>query len=140
MTARKDEWILKEYRPEQSQQRWFFRKNLAPSVPVGSLQYPFVVYLTFHYVPRDDSGLPSNLDDTEFFRIEDQEVTVLEEDGLALQVASVLKSGVKDLIFYTCSPDEFLRRASRFRDTYPQYRVSCEITRDPKWEHYSGFP
>lgn len=140
MNEEKDNWSLKEYRQNESAERWFFRKNLEPAVPVGCIEYPYVVYLTFHYVPRDNSGLPSKVDEGEFFRIEDEEVAVLEDDGLAVQVASVLKGGIKDLIFYTSNPDEFLRRASRFRDTYPQYRVACEITRDSKWEHYSEFP
>ena len=63
MPSQTDDWSLKEYRPEGSPQRWFFRKNLAPEIAVRHPDYPYLVYLTFVYVPRDESGLPTTADE-----------------------------------------------------------------------------
>jgi hypothetical protein len=135
-----DQWSLKQVQPEESSEQWFFRKNLAPVVSPADPKYPFIAFLTFSYSPRDESGLPSNHDEEVFFRIEDEEIACLEVNGLSVQVASVLKSGIKDMLFYTRDPEEFLRIAERFRNQYPQYQVSCEIGEDPKWEQYEDFP
>ncbi len=72
--------------------------------------------------------------------IEAEADDILESDLLAVHVASALKSGVKDLVFYTREPSAFLRLAERFRESNPEYRVSCEVSPDPSWSHYRDFP
>ena len=135
-----DNWSLKEYRPKDSPEAWFFRKNLAPDIPVRHPDYGHSAYLTFAYQPRDESGLPTKEDEAILFRIEESELGSLLSDRLAVQIASVTKSGIKDLLFHTRDPQEFLRRAEWFRDTYTQFRVSCEISPDPEWSQYEDFP
>jgi hypothetical protein len=140
MPSHEDNWSLKEYRPKDSPEVWFFRKNLAPEIDVRHPDYRYLAYLTFAYEPRDDSGLPTKEDNDVLFRIEDSELDPLLSDGLAVQVAAVTKSGIKDLLFHTRDPQEFLRRAERFRDTYTQFRIGCEISPDPEWAQYEDFP
>ncbi len=135
-----DNWSLKEYRPKDSPEVWFFRKNLAPEIPVRHPDYRFLAYLTFAYEPRDESGLPTNEDESTLFRIEEEELGPLVSERLAVQIAAVTKSGIKDLLFHTRDPQEFLRRAESFRDTYTQFRVGCEISPDPEWSQYEDFP
>ena len=136
----KDSWSLKEYQPQGSAERWFFRKNLAPAVSVRHPDYRFVAFLTFAYYPKDETGLPSSEDEAIFFRIEDAELGELEENGLAVHVAAVTKSGIKDLLFYTRDYREFLKRAELYRSAYPQFQVSWEVSPDPAWSQYEDFP
>lgn len=135
-----DNWSLKECRPTDSPEVWFFRKNLAPEIPVRHPDYSYLAYLTFVYEPRDESGLPTKQDEDVLFRIEESELGPLLSDGLAVQIAAVTKCGIKDLLFHTRDPQEFLRRAERFRDVYTQFQVGCEITPDPEWSQYDDFP
>ena len=135
-----DEWTLKEYQPKNSPQRWFFRKNIAPIIAPKHRDYKSLAFLTFHYQPRDASGLPSVQDEEIFFQLEAAQLGVLEADGLSLQVAAVTKNGVKDFLFYTRDPHLFLQRAERFRAGYPQFQVECEIAPDPQWNQYEDFP
>lgn len=135
----RDEWTLMEYRPKDSPERWFFRKNLAPAIAPGHRDYGFIAYLTFHYHPRDASGLPSSEDEESFSHIQHQ-LEGLEIDGLSIHVAAVTKSGIRDFLFYTCDPNLFLWRAEDFRKTYSQFQVECEIKPDPQWNHYEDFP
>lgn len=140
MPAREDNWSLIEYRPQGSPECWFFRKNLAPEIPPRHTDYPYLAYLTFAYLPRDDSGLPSDTDERVLFNIEDSGLADLLAGSLAVQIGAVTKRGIKDLLFYTRDPQEFLRRAERFRDTYTQFRVGCEISPDPEWSQYEDLP
>ena len=138
--ASKDEWSLKEVRMKDSPVVSFFRKNLMPSVVPGNDDYSYLVYLTFHYTPKDASGLPTKEIEEILFNIEDSVILMLENEGLSIHIAAVLQNGIKDLLFHTNDPDKFLERATYFRDKYPELNVECEITSDPKWEQYHDFP
>jgi Family of unknown function (DUF695) len=140
MSSHKDEWTLTEFCPDVSPERGFFRKNTAPEIAVGDPAYPYLVYLTFAYSPRDASGLPSESDDDVLFRIEEEELGDLMADALAVQIGAVTKNGIKDLLFYTRDAQEFLRRAEQFRTKYPQFEVGCEISKDPEWAQYGDLP
>lgn len=140
MHKQNDNWRLTEFNPNNSRECWIFRKNLAPIVSAQDRNYPFLAYLTFRYIPRDESGLPSIEDESILFRIEDNEVLDLQNDLLSVQVGAVLRNGVKDLLFYTRDPKEFMKRAERFRTDYVAFHVTCEITHDPDWSQYDDFP
>jgi hypothetical protein len=132
-----DKWSLKEYRPENSPKRGFFRKNLAVNSQ-GS--HSLVAYLTFHFQPKDESGLPSAGDSDLLATLEGNAFVELETDGLAIHVATAMKDGIKDLVFYTRDAQEFLKRAEKFRHLHDQFDVECEIAPDPGWKHYKDFP
>jgi len=134
-----DQWSLKEYLPRNSPKRGFFRKNLAPAVKPRCV-HSFVAYLTFHFEPKDESGLPSAEDSDLLARLEGDAFVLLEADGLAIHVATALKDGVKDLLFYTRNAEEFLKRAEKYRHLHDQFEVECEIGSDPDWKHYADFP
>jgi hypothetical protein len=135
-----DDWRLSEYRPKGTQECWFFRKNLAPAITPGHRRYPWLVYLTLTFTPRDVSGLPSQDDVASLYKAEEDLLAVLESRQLAVQVAAVMKPGVRDLLFYTRDPEAFLKRALAFRNTVPQFSPACEVVRDPAWSHYEDFP
>lgn len=140
MPTSEDKWSLKQCRPKGSPEVWFFRKNLAPEIPVRHPDYGYLVYLTFAYQPRDESGLPTPEDKEILFRIEDSGLGDLTADRLAVHIGAVTKSGLNDLLFYTRDPQQFLRRAERFRHAHAQFRVGCEISPDPEWGAYKDFP
>src|SRR5690606_24176894 len=94
MTAT-DNWSLKEYRHPSSPERSVIRKNLCPIVPPGSASHPFVCYLTFGFLPRDASGLPTAELADKFVEIEETEFPPLEEGDFSVMVGVVLKSGIK---------------------------------------------
>ena len=140
MSEHQDLWSLKKQQRKSSPVCSFFRKNLAPKPGVRHPDYCFIAYLTFRYVPADQRGLPSVEDDHTFYEIERVGFRELEADGLAIQVATATQDGIKDFLFYTGVPEEFLARAEKFRDKYPQFQVGCEIAPDPEWKHYEEFP
>jgi hypothetical protein len=140
METPSDDWSLKEFHPKGTLERWFFRKNLAPNIDVGHPEYHYLAYLTFTYQPKDSSGLPNKEDNDSLYRIEESELEPLIRDALAIHVASVMKSGIKDLLFYTRDPKLFKSRSEWFLRTYPQFQIQCEISADPKWSQYSDFP
>jgi len=64
----------------------------------------------------------------------------LEADALAIHVATAMKDGAKDLLFYTRDAKEFLKKAEKYRYLYKQFDVACEIAPDPGWKHCEDFP
>ncbi len=133
-------WSLKEYQEPGSPEVWIFRKNLAPEVAIRHPDYVYLAYLTFNYEPRDDSGLPSAEDNAVLSEIEESAFEKLTADLLAVQIAVVTKEGIRDLLYHTRDPQEFLRRAESFRFAYEQFQVGCEIASDPTWSQYEDFP
>jgi hypothetical protein len=140
MSESTDEWSLKEVHPEESPERWIFRKNLRPTPSPGDAQFGYVAYLTIHFEPRDKTGLPSDSDEAVLFEIEDTGLSEIESGGEASHVASALQNRVKDLLFYIRDPAIFHERASAFRERYSCFTVDWEIIEDPSWEHYEDFP
>ena len=134
-----DQWSLKEYRPKNSPKREFFRKNLAAAAkPQGA--HSFIAYLTFHFEPRDESGLPSDEDSRLLGEVESGAFMELEADALAIHVATAMKDGVMDLLFYTHNAKDFLKKAEKYRYLHKQFNVECEVVPDPDWKHYEDFP
>ncbi len=116
------------------------RKNLAPAIKPATRRYPWLVYLTLHFTPRDESGLPTLEDSAALYSAEEDHLPALEADRLSVQVGAVMKPGVRDLLFYTRDPDAFLERALALREAFPQFSPICEVMRDPSWSHYDDFP
>jgi len=50
-------------------------------------------------------------------------------------VATAMKDGVKDILFYTRNAQEFLKRAEKYRYLHHQFEVECEVSPDPDWKH-----
>ena len=135
-----DDWSLKEVQPNGSDERWFFRKNLNPTVAPGDPRFCYVGYVTLRYEPRDSSGLPSSVDADSFAEIEERLIPEIESAGESVQVGAVLKAGVKDLVFYVQQPDALGALLHKVRSQYPQFLLEYEIVSDPSWEHYADFP
>jgi hypothetical protein len=135
-----DNWTLKEYGDPTSGERSIFRKNLSPGVIPGSTSHPYVCYLTFGFSPRDSTGLSSTEVEDQLVEIEEREIPTLEAQELSVLVGVVLKGGVKDFIFYTRNPDEFLARAEAIREGHPEFIMGCEVGPNPTWSHYTDFP
>ena len=133
-------WTLTEYTDPESPQLWIFRKNLAPAITPGSSSHPFVCYLTVHFEPRDDSGLPGTADADLLERIEARDVPAIERDNSSVLIGVALKDGVKDFVFYSSDKDEFIERATVVRDANPDFGFGLEINRDPDWAAYEDFP
>ena len=135
-----DDWSLKKYASENTPEEWVVRKNLSPAVKPGDPKYRFIAYLTFAYEPRDASGLPTDEDNDLLSDIEESELGELEENGLSVLVAVVLKAGVKDFIFYTRDAHAFEQKAERFREAYPQFEVNYDVSADRGWKQYKEIP
>jgi hypothetical protein len=133
-------WSLTEYSDPESIQLWIFRKNLAPAIAPGSKTHPFVCYLTVHFEPRDESGLPDSADSDRLETIETRDIPDIERDDSSVLVGVVLKDGIKDFVFYASDKDEFIRRATVVRDANPGFGFGLEIQRDPRWAAYEDFP
>lgn len=135
-----DNWGLQQYTHPSSPERSLFRKNLSPAIHPGSASHPYVCYLTFGFTPKDATGLPPADVADELGRIEETELPDLERGSLSILVGVVLKGGVKDFIFYTSDPDEFLERAGKVRSGHPHFKLGCEVGHDPDWSHYADLP
>jgi Family of unknown function (DUF695) len=135
-----DCWILKEFTRPGFPEIAYFRKNDAPTITPGHPDYPFQVYLTLNYIPKDQTGLPSPADTEALYRFEESAFALLEHDQLAVMVATVVQSGVKDHLFYTRDPEEFSRRADRLASETTVFSPAYQIQHDPAWSIYHDFP
>lgn len=135
-----DCWALKEFTRPDSPEVAYFRKNEAPAIAPGHPAYPFQVYFTLNYVPKDETGLPSGADTESLYSFEETALAQLEHDQLAVMVATVVQSGVKDHLFYTRDPEEFSRQADILLAEVAGFSPAYQIQRDTTWSVYHDFP
>ena len=135
-----DDWKLLEYKPADSNQVWFFRKNLGAKSLLGHRSLSTLVYFTLKFVPKDQSGLPTAQDAGVLYVFEESIIPKLEEATSSVMVASVLKAGVKDHLFYVSNPDLFIKVIGEYKPALANFMIDIEKSDDPKWDAYSDFP
>lgn len=117
-----------------------FRKNLGVSEIKGLKSLPTLVYFTVQFHAVDASGLPKKEDAKVLYDFEELVIPNIEKEAECILVASVVKGGVKDHLFYVSDPDLFMQAMSGQRKTLENFQVSFEKHHDPKWEVYDDFP
>jgi uncharacterized protein DUF695 len=135
-----DHWTLTEFRPRGKSEVWYFRKNLAPDLPVGDPRYGFLAYLTIAFEGIAENLRPSPDDYDLLVQIETQGLLPILAGNLAVHVGAVLKPGIRDLLFYTRDPAAFEAFASSLRASYPQFDIGTDVVEDPKWAQYGDLP
>lgn len=138
--ACRDEWKLLEVHPKDSDELWLFRKNIGASEIKGYDGLPTLVYFTIKYAPRDATGLPTEKDTQLLYDFEEQVIPVVEQEGGCVYVASVIKGGLKDHLFYVSDPDLFIRVINQHGERLTGFLVSLEKHDDPRWAIYDDFP
>ncbi len=136
----KDEWKLVEVRPPDSKELWLFRKNIGVSEIKGLKGLSTLVYFTIKFTPKNDTGLPNEEDTKILYDFEEEVIPQVEKDACCILVASVVKGGVKDHLFYVSDPELFIQSLSNHRQELGDFKVSFEKHDDPKWGVYDDFP
>ena len=136
----RDDWKLVEVKPSDSDELWLFRKNMGAAEIKGIADLPTLVYFTVQFTPRDSSGLPTEEDAERLYDFEEIAIPVVEEESDSIMVASVVKGGLKDHLFYTGSPDRFAESLGKHRDRLEGFQISLEKHDDPEWEIFDDFP
>lgn len=135
-----DEWKLLEVKPKESDELWFFRKNLGAKTIRANKSLRTLVYFTVNYKPVAKTGLPNKSDEKKLYDFEENIIPKVEKDAVCIHVASVIKSGIKDHLIYVSDPDLFLKTISHYQKRLKDFSVSIEKVDDPHWEIYDDFP
>ena len=117
-----------------------FRKNAGASEIKGHPSLPTLVYFTVEFEPRDSSGLPNTTDTQALYDFEEVAIPKIEAEAKCVLVASVVKGGIKDHLFYVSDPDSFLEAMNGERKALENFRGALEQHTDPNWDVYSDFP
>lgn len=136
----RDDWKLLEARPPDSKEIWMFRKNIGVSEIRGLKELPTLVYFTIQYHPKDETGLPTAFDTKVLYDFEEGDIPAIEAAIQCVYVASVIKGGVKDHLFYVADPDVFVEAVSSRAAVLEPFEISLERHDDPKWKIYEDFP
>ncbi|WMW79708.1 DUF695 domain-containing protein [Undibacterium cyanobacteriorum] len=135
-----DSWSSKEIAFEDSELIAFFRKNLGVADIAGHPALQYLAYLTISYVPFDPQGFPSKEDYKLISDFEEIDVPNIETGSNSIHVASVLKNGIKDLLFYVTDPDAFIQVVNRNNSRIQSFDLGLEMVSDPNWEIYADLP
>ena len=135
-----DEWKLLKVEDKDTNQIWFFRKNMGIKELEEKGQYPTLVYFTVGYSPDDELGLPSKEDSQKLYAFEEKYVPKIENDAKCIHVASVMKNGINDHLFYISDPKLFLKTINGYSKYLEGFSIDLENQDDPEWEIYSDFP
>ena len=83
-----------------------------------------------------EQGLPTPEENIEIQAIEDTVEAALEAGGASLQVAVITTSGMKELVFYTTSPEAVKHRFEELRGQTSSHELQLMIQRDAGWKVY----
>jgi len=135
-----DQWKLLEVKSKEYEEVWFFRKSMNAPKAKKKDQLATLVYFTVEYTPRDPSGLPNKKDAELLYSFEEEVIPEVEKEANCLMVASVVKGGIKDHLFYVSDPEKFLSSIGKYKSKLANLSVSLEKVDDPEWEVYADFP
>jgi hypothetical protein len=138
--SQQDDWSLTEWRRPGGAEVWYFRKNLHPAVAPGSEAHGFVGFITIEYGSTRSDGMPDDEAFTLLESIEEDARHLLEDVAGAVLVAAVLKPGVRDLIYYVGSAEQFAQATSALQDKYPTEGIDAESHPDADWGQYHELP
>ena len=136
----RDEWKFFEVRPPASKEIWMFRKNLGVAEVKGLKGLATMVYFTVQFALYDATGLPNKEEAKVLYDFEEDAIPKVEKEAVCILVASVVKGGVKDHLFYVSNPELFIKSLNSYRKALEGFKVSFEKHDDPKWEIYDDFP
>ncbi len=135
-----DNWSAKEVGYKDSDLISFFRKNLGVSEISEHPELNHLVYLTVTYHPDDVRGFPSKDDYALISDFEESDVPKIEMSSNSIHVASVMKNGIYDFLFYVSDPDKFLESINQNNSGLKTFKTDLELVKDSKWEIYHDFP
>lgn len=135
-----DNWTSNEVGYKDSELISFFRKNIGASELSGHPELENLVYLTVTYTPANVQGFPSDQDYKYISDFEDNDIPKIESESNSIHIASVLKNGIYDFLFYVSDPDKFLQSYSNNKTIINSFQVDLELANDPKWEIYHDLP
>lgn len=135
-----DNWTSKEVGYEDSKAISIFRKNAGAEKLSGHPNLEHLVYLTISYQAANPQGFPAEKDYKLISDFEDLDIPLIEVESNSLHIASVLKDGIYDFLFYVSDPDEFLKSYKNHKQRISSFQVELELAHDPKWEIYHDFP
>ncbi|MCL1037638.1 DUF695 domain-containing protein [Shewanella submarina] len=135
-----DNWSAKEIGYKDSELITLFRKNIGASEISGHPKLNNLIYLTVSYIPDNEQGFPSKEDYKKISNFEDIAVLNIELESDSIHVASVLKNGIYDFLFYVSNPDRFVESVNNNNSKIKSFRIDLELANDPKWETYHDFP
>ncbi len=135
-----NEWKILEVKPNESSELWFFRKNLGAKTIRADESLKTLIYFTIKFEPVRKTGLPNESDTIILYDFEKNIIPKVEKDAGCIHVASVVKGGIKDHLFYVSDPDLFLKTISFYQEHLKGFGISIEKHYDPNWEIYDDFP
>lgn len=138
--AGQDDWSEFEWTSGGDQQGWIYRRDRTTEVPVGAREYPEVAFLTVSFDRGERVGLPPPAQQAALREFLEDAAGSLALEGVAVQVAEILKPGMRDLLFYTRSAREFGAIADVLVQHFPEYRLVYAVFHDPLWMQYRELP
>lgn len=135
-----DKWSLLEVRDEATNLIWFFRKNTGINEFKEKHKYPILIYFTVKYKPDDETGLPGIEDTQILYEFEEKFIPIIEAESNSYLVASVMKEGIKDHLFYVSDSEMFMESIKNYTEYLTGFSIETESQYDPKWLIYSDFP
>ncbi len=79
-------------------------------------------------------------DNQKLYEFEEINIPKIESDARCFLVASVMKDGIKDHLFYVSDPELFLKTINAYSKYLEGFSIDLEKQNDPNWEIYSDFP
>jgi hypothetical protein len=133
-------WTDSDIRLNNSDEIWRFRKNLGVSELAGHPDLRSQIYCTVYYSPGESPDPSAEKAENPLHEFEDIDVPEIERASNSIHVASVLRDGVKDYIFYSADPERFLDEVNKKRVRIERCKVELEHNLDPTWKVYREFP
>ena len=123
-------WLLLKYEYEGYPVVMKVMEELPPE-PVRE-RYGMLIVISWNYDRTENNGMPLPAVNNQMIALEDA-TDSLEDDGLSLQVYTKTGNGLKELVYYAGSTDEFMKAFNEALADHPRYPLEIEFFDDPEW-------
>lgn len=95
-------------------------------------RFGWLTVISWRYDAGENNGMP--LPDTNDLMVQlESAIDIVQEKELCVQVYSKTGSGLKELVYYICDRDEFMKAFNDALAGHPKYPLDIEFFEDAEW-------
>ena len=98
--------------------------------------FPHRLNFFWSFVTPTDAGLPSPDDSQAASTFEDRLIDAVEPDSQAVLCAVLTGRGMREFVFQTTDPGDFLRRLTEMPQEEEPYPIQIQHEEDPTWDYF----
>lgn len=108
-------------------------------LPAESIRrkYPMMIVVSWKYNGEENNGMPAKEINARMILLEDAIERMLDSSGNFIHAYSRTGNNLKELVYYSASPDEFMSLLNKALVKHERYPIEISFYEDPQWSDFA---